>query len=112
MRALSSGEERYINESTLGWQMIINQILFSPVKIPEAVTTRIQELDELYIKEFRDYYINNSSNEGQIDASKLQADFEEAWIPKHPEFTDPDLLFAECSEEIKEKIRAHFERFK
>jgi len=112
MRALTSGEERFINESTLGWQMIINQILFSPVKIPEAVTTRIQELDELYIKDFKDYYIKNCSDEGQINASKLQADFEETWIPEHPEFSDPDLLFTECGEEIKEKIRAHFDSFK
>jgi hypothetical protein len=111
MRALSTGEERFINESTSEWQMMINLII-SPTELPDATNERIRGLDELYKKEFRDYYIENITEEGQVDASQIQSDFDEKWVLEHPEFSDPKLLFAECNDDDKKRILSYFESLK
>ena len=105
MKELTAGEERYIEESANGWNMIMSMITGGIDNVPDEVTKRINELSGAYVSEFKKFY---SEADDTTDADAVHIKFSEKWVADHPEYTDMEKLLAGCSEEDIKRAKEFF----
>lgn len=90
MRELTTGELRYINESTDGWKMYIYS---KDQEITPEIQQRMRELSTAYKEAFYAFY-EAALQKGEVyDSDAVQKDFDEVYGKEHPEFYDVDALF-------------------
>ncbi len=105
MKELTAGEERYIEDSVGGWNMLMAMITGGISNVSEEVNNRIHELSETYVTEFKTFY---SNSEDTTDADEVHMQFVEKWSSEHPEYTDMEKLLAGCSDEDINRAKEFF----
>ena len=101
MYELTTGDERFIGESTTIWMTYIRPIMVEMEEVPEEVKERINTLEKSFIAGFRDYYIKEKDEENLSDP--ILYEYDRIFSNEHPEYYDVDLLFAGCSDEALKK---------
>ncbi len=91
---LTTGELRYIGESTDGWRMIVQEAAMQKPGISDAVMDRISKLEDTYQEEFLSFFVREKQSSSSVDADELRSRFDELWNEKHPEFFDMEKLFS------------------
>ena len=74
--------------------MYIDPILFSMRVVPEEVETRINDLETTYKEDLLLFFREKKSEDATLYTGEIQADFDQVWGEKHPEFFDVDKLFS------------------
>ncbi len=108
MSELTAGEERDIEEAANRWAMRAGMAAGAVSDLPEAVKERIGEWEELLRKGFEEFYKAALEKGGAVSADLLFDRFQEKWAQEHPEFTDIDELFKECSDEDRANAKKAF----
>ena len=108
MSNLTSGELRYISESTNSWMHIVSMLKDAVKDIPQETLDRISELKSGFEKEFLEFYSEKKQSGTELDGDQLLYAFEDEWEEKHPEFYDMKALFSGCPKEALEKAEPTF----
>ncbi len=105
MKELTAGEERYIEESVNGWNMLMSMITGGIENVTDDVKKRIVELSETYVAEFKKFY---SEAGDTSDADEVNERFAQKWSAEHPEYTDMEKLLAGCSDKDIKRAKEFF----
>ncbi len=94
-KELTTGELRFIEESTDGWRMMVQEAMGKNSGIPDAVMERISELEDSYQEELLNFFVLEKKSSSSINADDIRSRFDEQWNEKHPEFFDMEKLFSD-----------------
>lgn len=92
MITLTTGDLRFINESTSGWRMMVRSAIGFGDDIPETVLERITELEDTYLEKFEEYFIKIRKAYPEATPDQIRDGFDEAFKTDHPEFFDMEML--------------------
>ena len=106
MYELTTGDERYVQESMYVRNGYLHPILNEMESVPAEVRERIDGLSEAYVNEFHEYYINAKTENEKLHAGEIHNGFDEKWNAAHPDFYNVDALLEGCSEEDIKKADA------
>lgn len=105
MYKLTTGDLRYIAQSTRAWKETIDTVINKIPVVPRVVQDRIRNLSDKYKEDLVAYYLEAMrENEGRL-ADSILWEFDVKWDTEHPEYYDIDLLIKECRDSDKANAR-------
>ncbi len=96
MDTMTIGDLRFVEESTVSWNMLIGRILDVMQDVPASVKEKISGLDRQYREGFRQFFEEARKKDAARDADEIWDAFEIEWRKKCPDFYDVRKMLADC----------------
>lgn len=104
MRELTTGELRFIDESTNNWRMYIYSK--SGAKAMGGLQEQMNVLSEQYKEAFSEFYKNRIKKDSFADSIEIKNEFDKAYEKKNPAFYDINALIGREVKLVSEVIEA------
>ncbi len=105
---LSEGNQRFLNECTDTWKMIVADVRIWITDIPQSLQDHLDELEKGYREGFTEFCIKANEAGNLTDIDKARNEFEAGWLKEHPDYYDMRALFADCDPEELKKAEETF----